>query len=296
MLIFFKMKRNILLALFSMFVFCACGKQNNEYLLAGSGFGKIIKVNREGKILWEHELGEKQECNSVSSLGDGKILYSFKKGAKAVDADHNILWSYKAPEGTEVQSAVLLEDGNYLIGQCGNPSKIMEFTPEGKMVKEIAFETGIEKPHGQFRRLIKMKNGNYLVGLLAKKKAVEIDSEGNMIKMFDVNAVPFAIAELANGNWLVSGGDRHDMSEIDSKDGHLINKIVDGDLSIPFRFVAQIKELPSGNRIICNWGGHAKKGQDKVAQIFEIDTNNKVLWSIDDWTNIGKISAMDIVK
>ncbi|MCG8476449.1 MAG: arylsulfotransferase family protein [Cytophagales bacterium] len=278
-----------------LFALSSCNQPKNELLLAGSGFHKIVKVNPEGKILWEHPLEKHQECNAVASLGDGKVLYSFKQGAKAVDSQHNVLWQYDAPKGTELQSVELLPNGNYLLGQCGNPAKILEFSPENKLVKSISFDTQISRPHAQFRHVARTPKGTYVLGLFARKVILEVSDKGEILNTFPVNAVPFAVEPLANGNWMVSGGDRHNMLEIDPETGREIKQIADGELSVPFRFVAEIKELSSGNKLICNWGGHSK-GKAKVAQVILINPENKVIQSINDWSNLGKISAIDLVK
>ena len=51
---------------------------------------------------------------------------------------------------------------------------------------------------------------------------------------------------------------------------------------IPLRFAAGIQRLPNGNTVIVNWGGHGHIG--KQAQIFEVTTDKKVVWQINDNT------------
>ncbi|BDD07421.1 beta-propeller domain-containing protein [Aureibacter tunicatorum] len=277
-----------------MLLFYSCSSKSTEYLIAGSGFKKIVKIDRSGNILWSHGLGHKQECNSVASIGDGKVLYAYKQGAKVINSNHQTLWEYQAPEGSEVQSAIMLANGNYLIGQCGNPSMIFEFDSEGKKLHEVSFDSGIKKAHAQFRRVEKTAHGTYLVGLLKSRRVLEIDEQGNIIKDFKVEAKPFSVEPLKNGNWLVSGGDLHNILEIDSRTGEPVLEIKDGELDIPLRFVAQIIEKKNGNKLICNWGGHAK-GQSKVAQLLEINPQQEIVWSFADSVEVGNISAVDIV-
>ena len=56
-------------------------------------------------------------------------------------------------------------------------------------------------------------------------------------------------------------------------------------------FVGQILQLKNGNLLICNWYGHTKDTTVDEPQLIEIDKNGKVVWSLHDKKNVGKISA-----
>lgn len=45
---------------------------------------------------------------------------------------------------------------------------------KGEVLSKTEFETGIERPHAQFRQINKNKKGNYLVPLFATSEVREI--------------------------------------------------------------------------------------------------------------------------
>ena len=61
-------------------------------------------------------------------------------------------------------------------------------------------------------------------------------------------------------------------------------------------FVGQILDAGKGNLLICNWHGHTKDATVDEPQLIEVDTNGKVLWSLNDKKNIGKVSAACLVS
>lgn len=84
-----------------------------------------------------------------------------------ITRDGRELWNIAAPAGCEMQTARILPDGNALVAWCGHPSTILEVNMKGEVLSKTEFETGIERPHAQFRQINKNKKGNYLVPLFA---------------------------------------------------------------------------------------------------------------------------------
>jgi len=273
----------------------ACSKATSHYYLGGSGWNKIALVDSEGTTLWKHELDKGQECNSVTSFPEGKLLYAFKKGAKLIDENHQILWEYKSDKGAELHAASRTEQGNILLGICGHPARILEFSEKGEKLVDISFETAIENPHGQFRQISKNKKGNYIVPLLGKRTIVELDATGNIIQELNLKVSVFSVDILDNGNWLLSCGDSHKLTEIVPETKEVVWELKENDISgAPLRFVAEAKRLENGNTIICNWGGHSRD-KAKSAQIFEIDAANNLVWKIEDYKSFGNVSTMDVL-
>lgn len=276
-------------------LFCSCDSNKpKQMLIAGSGWKQIVKYDLTNqKILWRHSLEKGEECNEVSAFSDDAVLYSFKKGAKVVDYNHKELWRYDAPEGTELQSASITSEGHILLGQCGSPALIMEFTKEGKMISKTSFDTGISRPHRQLRRVRKSLQGNYLVPIFGKGEVWEINPSGEILRKVSVGGVPFAVVELNENRWMVSCGDGHYMLEIDPNTEKVLNKMAENEIEeIPFRFVAQCVRLSNGNTLICNWGGHARK-QKTVATLLELTPDRKVQWNLALSDSLGMISSVD---
>lgn len=287
------MIKNRLILLAITIILMACESKHPTMLMAGSGWKQIVKTDKQGNILWQHELKKGQECNEVTELENGNILYAHRTGAKVITPQHEIVWQYTAPEGTELQSASVTNDGNYLLGQCGNPARIMEFTPEGEKIKEVVFDTGIQNPHSQFRRIRKTEQHTYLVPVLRTGQIYEVDENGTILKTVDVGTVPFSVVILQNDNWLVSLGDAHRLIEINPITNEILWEVKENDIEgVPLQFVAEAIRLKNGNTIICNWGGHAKDDQ-LTASVVEIDRNAKVIWKLHDNEQLGLISTID---
>lgn len=287
------MKKSIIfsLVLTGLFILSSCTKQSEHLLLAGSGWNKIALIDKNTKaIQWEYPLEKGWECNSVGATADGNILFSYSKGAKLVTRDKQDVWNVSAPDSCEMQTARILPDGNFLLAWCGHPAVILEVDKNGTILSKTEFETGIENPHAQFRQVTKNPRGNYMVPLFATSEVREISPSGETVKTVKVDGTPFSTTLLPNGNWLVAGGDGHCVIELNFETGEAVRTIRKDDIAgAPLAFVAELLPTTTGGMYICNWQGH---GADKAPQLFEIDKNNKQVWSIEDTVTFGMISAV----
>lgn len=265
----------------------------DKILVAGSGNPSIRLVDKQtGKVEWQHALEAGEECNTVALTKKGEVLYSYKKGAKAVTWDHKVIWNYPAPDKTEVQSATLLRNGGVLLGICGNPARFIELDKNGKEVNKVTFDLGIEKPHSQFRQIFQLKNKNYLIPVMAKQRIMEINRKGELIAEHKIAGSAFSSLELSDGNLLLPCGDNHYYIIVDRKTGKELKRITSNDLEgASLWFVAQVLELKNKNLLICNWGGHTRGVAVDQPQLIEIDKDGKVVWTLNDKQHIDKVSA-----
>ena len=266
----------------------SCGQKSEKLLLAGSGWNKIVIIDKETKqVEWEHPIHSDWECNSASWTPDGNILFSYKKGAKLINMKGEELWNFEADKGSEFQTARVLDNGNYLIAECGHPAKIFEVTPKGKIVKETHYETGIDHPHAQFRHVNVDKKGNYLIPLFATSDVRVVDVQGNLVRTIKMPGNMFGVSLLPNGNYLGACGDSHRYVEFNLESGKILKTVNSGDIEgIQFCFLAQILPVDNGEIYICNWQGHDKTVADKkIPQLIQIDKNGKVIWSVNDNKN-----------
>lgn len=280
--------------LISFFVMNIGYSQEETMLVAGSGNKNISMITKKGDILWSHSLEKGEECNSISILENGDILYSFKKGAKIIDKEHNVKWEYIGSEAGEVQLAMQLENGDILIGQCSSPSKILEFSREGILKKEVTFDLQIKKAHGQFRKITKTIAGTYLIPVMSKGCVIEINEDGKLLKTLKTGGNPFSVCVLKNNNWLISLGDAHKLIEVNPKTDEIVWEVNQEDIvGAPLNFVAQLIRLENGNTIICNWLGHLKGSTKIYPSLIEINTDKKLIWSLKKNDKVGKISTLD---
>lgn len=279
----------------SLLLFVGCQQKTERLLLGGSGWNKIVIVDKGSKkISWEHPLEKGWECNSVAVTPDGNILFSYAKGAKLISMDHQEIWNIPAPEGCEMQTAKVLPDGNYLLAWCGTPARIMEVDASGNVISSVDYETGIEHSHAQFRQVNKNKKGNYMIPLFATSDVREVSPKGVLVKSVKVGGNPFCVSELENGNYLVACGDGHSYIELNYDKGEVVRQVNATDIEgVQLYFVAQLQPTAEGTTYICNWQGHDGEAASKnYPQLLEVDASGKMVWSLNDNSTFGMISAI----
>lgn len=262
----------------------------HSFLVGGSGMKKVVLVNEDGTIEWEYP--SEKEVNDVSMLSNGSILFSDRVCAKLVNRKQEILWEYRGPKGTEIQSASPLKNGNILIIQNGAPAKLMEINRKGKVKFEMVIPTEQTKVHRQFRNIRKTKRGTYLIGHFGDGKLCEYNKKGEVLRTIPNVGNAFIGVELKNGNILIACGDAHKLVEVD-KNNSIVWSINENEIpGHPLRFVAGVQRLANGNTVICNWGGHGHR--EKQAQVFEVTPDKNVVWEIRDWDKFKTISSIQI--
>lgn len=280
-------------------VSCGNGQKTSEkLLLGGSGWNKIVIIDKESKqIEWEHPLEKGWECNSAVATPEGNILFAYARGAKLIDRNHQELWNIAAPDTCEMQTARMLPDGNYLLGWVGHPTVIMEVSPKGEILSRTEYETGIEDPHAQFRQLNKNEQGNYLMPLFATSEVREIAPSGELVKIVKLEGTPFTTLALANGNYWVACGDGHSLVEASLDNGEVARRFGENDIEgARLFFVAGLHPSADGGLYVCNWQGHDKNAVEANSpQVFEINDKGEIVWSLNDNKTFGMISTIDVV-
>lgn len=78
--------------------------------------------------------------------------------------------------------------------------------------------------------------------------------------------------------------------------GNMIH-IVAADSEITWQYSVprpqDVWQLPNGNTVVCNWGGHGHVGQQP--QIFEVTPDKKVVWQIYDYKKFNTISNIQLL-
>jgi len=110
-------------------------------MIAESGPGRIIEVDREGKPLKEVKLklakpDPHRDTRLVRKLENGNYLVAHEGEAavREYDGGGKVVWEHKV--GSAVYSAMRLASGNTLIG-CGNGNKVIEVNPAGEVVWKV---------------------------------------------------------------------------------------------------------------------------------------------------------------
>lgn len=271
-----------------------------SYLISGSGWREVGLVNSENaELLWTYPLLEGEDCNDIEMTKDGNILIGAKKSAKLLTWDKEVIWEVTCDgKISEINTAKELTGklakvfgGRYLLAYCGAPSRIEILDDNGKKVKEIKFETGVQNPHGQFRQVTPLATGEFYVPVIGGKKVVKYSHEGKALTEYAVEGNPFAVTVLKDKNIAVSCGDGHKIMVINPETKENVSSIEEKDINgVSLLFVGEIVSTKSGGYVITNWNGHSK---DKTqTKLLEIDKNNNALWTLPVTDEIRNISAV----
>jgi hypothetical protein len=135
-------------------------------MIAESGVGRIIEVDKAGKIHAEIKLqpGGRQQTRMVRKLDNGNYLVCAENPGVVTEynAAGEVIWEY--PIKTRVYGALRLRNGNTLIASGGGAS-VVEVTPEQRVVwqiKDRVPNTDITLKWTTF--LTELDNGNRIIG------------------------------------------------------------------------------------------------------------------------------------
>jgi hypothetical protein len=110
-------------------------------MIAESGRGRIIEVDRDGKLLKEVKLqvakpDPHRDTRLARKLESGNYLvcHEGEAAVREYDPAGKVVWEHKV--GSAVYSAIRLPSGNTLIG-CGNGNKVIEVTPAGEVAWKV---------------------------------------------------------------------------------------------------------------------------------------------------------------
>src|SRR5262249_26980010 len=139
---------------------------NGMTMIAESGVGRIIEVDKDGKIHAEVRLqrGGRQDTRMVRKLENGNYLVCAENPGVVTEynAKSEVVWEH--PIRTRVYGAIRLRSGNTLIAS-GSGASVIEVTPDSRIVWEIKDslpDTKITLNWTTF--LTELDNGNFVVG------------------------------------------------------------------------------------------------------------------------------------
>jgi hypothetical protein len=270
------------------------GMAQHPMLYVGEGYNKILIVNR-GRIVWTYSTGPGWEYDDVWMLSNGNVLFSRMQYVAEVTPDKKVVWRYDAPPGTEIHTCQPIGLDKVLFIENGLPPhlKVVNITTNAVEVDHqlpAPSMTDRNTVHGQFRRVRYTAQGTYLVPFLEMHRVVEYDKDFNEIWSYDVPS-PWAAIRLKNGNTLIT--DEHDVKTLEvTPDKKTVWQIAPTDLPPEYRYEnsQSATRLANGNTILCSRGGSAQG-----PQLVEVNRGKKVVWVLQDWTNLGPATAVQIL-
>lgn len=303
-----------LLCLFFALLCCPLQAAPPERLVIGAEGGKglaIIDPADGNKVLWHRPLGA---VHDLQLLPDFSLLTQDGwSHLIQVDLDKNIVWEYDASllhrkvgdPKVEVHAFQRLGNGNTLLAESG-PGRLLEVTPEKKIVREIPLLVSQPSPHSDTRLVRQLENGHFLVAHEADQIVKEYDASGGVIWEFPVplfgkaaaaghgpeafGGKCFSAIRLHNGNTLISTGNGHSLLEVTSAK-EIVWKLEQKDLpGITLAWVTTVEELAKGNLRF----GNCHAGPENP-QIIEVTKTKEVVWTFQDFTHFGNDLANTLV-
>jgi hypothetical protein len=265
----------------------------HRFIACGHGTKMIAIIDARGETEWSHPAGG--QCNDLTYLPNGHVVWAHTEGASEVTPDHRVVWNYRGPKGTEIHTAQPLPEARVLLMQCGQPARLLEIDRgTGAIVKDLIIPTTVTKVHDQFRVVRKTPAGTYLVPHLGERKVVEYGADGAPLRSFPANK-PFLAVRLPNGHTLISGGDAHYISEVDPA-GREVWRVDEQELpGNQLLYVTTLQRLPNGHTLVANWPGHNRELKGRQPQVFELTPDKRVVWSFQDWQRQGMFSTVQVL-
>ena len=270
------------------------GLAQHDFMYAGESHERNIYIVRGGKVVWHYaDPAGKGEISDAVLLSNGNVLFTHQVGVTLISPDKKVLWSYDAPAGHEVHTAVPIGTDRVLYIQNGDPAVVRVVNlASGATEKEFALKT--KQPpstHGQFRHARLTAQGTLLVAHMDLNKVVEYDTSGNELWSFPADR-PWGVTPLANGNVLIT--DSKGVREITRRGESVWNWTPADAPGYTFASLQQAWRLPNGNTVINNWVNEWSVPADQVVgtlQAIEVTPGKQVVWALDQWGESGSEAA-----
>jgi hypothetical protein len=270
------------------------GMAQHPMLYVGEGYNKILLVNK-GKIIWTYSTGPGWEYDDVWMLSNGNVLFSRMQYVAEVTPDKKVVWLYDAPQETEIHTCQPIGLDKVLLIENGLPPHLKVINIKTNVVEvdhvlPAPSLTDRKTVHAQFRRVRYTAQGTYLVPFLEMNKVVEYDKDFNEIWSYDVPS-PWAAIRLKNGNTLIT--DEHDVKSLEvTPKKKVVWEITPLELPEKYRYEnsQSAARLTNGDTVLCSRGGSAQG-----PQLVEVTRDKKVVWVLQDWTNFGPATAVQIL-
>ena len=255
-----------------------------SFLMLG-GLTQIIDAS--GKATWKYPAATRDGY----ILPNGNLLLTLSKtkaypGGAVVEVtrDQKVVWEYKGTQ-SEVNTAILLENGNVMLTEAGDKPRLLEVARDGSIKVEIPLGCQITNHHMQSRMARKLPNGHYLVP--QDKTVREYDASGKVVwecksPESTLDNRSFCCLRNAAGHTLISLTVGSNLIEVDAA-GKVVWELRDGDLAgVRVNRTTAVSWLPNGNIVFSNYMARAPQ-----AKVVEITREKKVVWTYTDASNQG---------
>ena len=292
------MKLTALSAALVAFLFCpaiaSAQEVTHSFLACGQ---KTYIMGADGKPGWTYPAATRDGY----VLDDGTLILTLSKskqykGGAVVKVEpsgkETLIWN-----GTqsEVNSAQPTPDGNFVITEAGENPRLLEVSPEGKVVLEFPLACQKTNQHLQTRMVRKTAAGTYLVPHLLDFAVHHYSPDGKILGKLDttvpgdvdhkIHTWPFTAIRHGNGHTLVCCTNGNRVVDFDS-DGKIVWTLTNDDL--PGNWLQDPcggQVLPNGHIVITSYAGG--RNDRHAPKLFEVTRDKKVVWKYTDGQTVG---------
>ena len=260
----------------------------HNFFYAGQSKQRRMFIVKDGQVKWAYQDQlKKGEISDAVLMSDGHILVAHQYGVAEVTQTSETVWSYAAPEGTEIHTIQPIGRTHVVFVQNGKPAKavVME-VPSCRIVREFELPTNPKgSVHGQFRNARLTSRGTLLIANMAMGCIHEFTSDGKEVDRW-TGMLPWSVQEMPKtGNLLITGR-KGNIQEI-NRQGHTVWELNTSDYGVtqPQKTV----RLKNGGHIINNWYNEWNKTPmdtlNAPVQAIEVDKNGRLVWQLKAWKN-----------
>lgn len=276
-----------------------------QYKLLAQDRNHVVVLNAKGDVEWEYPC--KYTSHDIDLLPNGNyLLHTSDTTIVEVTPDKRVVWQHESKptpghKAIQIHAFQRLANGNTMISESGN-ARIIEVDKDDKIVKEFPLTVDHPSSHSDTRLVRKLDNGHYLVAHENDGTVREYDENGKVVWSYklDLAGRPespghgpeghgnhvYSAYRLPNGNTLIGGGNNNRVIEV-TPDGKIVWSVDHDELpGITLAWVTMLEVLPNGNVLI----GNCHAGP-KNPQLIEVTRDKKVVWSLNDFKNLGNATA-----
>lgn len=212
-------------------------------------------------------------------LPSGNYLCSSHRYVRELDPQGKMLWEFRLAAPSELKTCVPLPNGDVMTVDATH-MELVQIADQGKReVKRIPVPTTPTAPeHERYNLLRRTPAGTYLLALRSEKAFIEIDESGKELWRHPVPELPVVAERLPNGNTLMSW--KSGLIEA-APDHTVVWELKAADITeFPVIITGGFHRFENGNTLIANsdWHYH-EPGQNRV-QLFEVNAEKKVVWTL----------------
>ncbi len=259
---------------------------------------KLSKVDRRGKVIWEHT-PEGKVWDFVLT-DDNKLIYPIitdKQEVRCIDFEKNVKWSW--PYANDFKEIInITKHQSQLIVSGQKPPQAILMDLDGTIQNSLPIPAKYKDHHGQLGNVYHVGNNHYLAQLWGEGTALEVDENGKEIWRFQVpkfgnGRYPAGTVQdllrLDNGNTLVACGTQARLLEVD-RSGKIVWEFTGSDHpELNFTNACNLQKLKDGSILVTNFlRGNSGRG----AHAFILSKDKKITWTLTDHENFTAASQV----